>query len=37
MVKLPKNFWLIAPFATWIALMTALPATAAAYVWAQSR
>ena len=31
MVKLPKNFWLIAPFATWIALMTALPATAAAY------
>ena len=31
MVKLPKNFWLIAPFATWIALMTALPATATAY------
>ena len=26
-----KSFWLIAPFATWIALMTALPATATAY------
>ena len=31
MVKLPKNFGLIAPFATWIALMTVLPATATAY------
>ena len=31
MVKLPKSFWLIAPFATWMALMAALPATAAAY------
>ena len=26
-----KSFWLIAPFATWMALMAALPATAAAY------
>ena len=31
MVKLPKSFWLIAPFATWIALMTVLPATTWAY------
>ena len=31
MVKLPKNFWLIAPFATWMVLMTVLPATAPAY------
>ena len=31
MVKLPKNFWLIAPFATWMMLMAALPATAWAY------
>lgn len=31
MVKLPKDFGLIAPFATWIALMTVLPATATAY------
>ena len=31
MVKLPKNFWLIAPFATWIALMTVLPATVGGY------
>ena len=31
MVKLPKSFWLIAPFATWIALMAVLPATATAY------
>ena len=26
-----KSFWLIAPFATWMALMAALPATATAY------
>ena len=31
MVKLPKSLWLIAPFATWIALMTVLPATTMAY------
>ena len=31
MVKLPKSFWLIAPFATWMVLMAALPATATAY------
>ena len=31
MVKVPKNFGLIAPFATWIALMTILPATPACY------
>ena len=31
MVKLPKSFWLIAPFATWMALMTVLPATAGSY------
>ena len=31
MVRLPKSFWLIAPFATWIALMTVLPATTWAY------
>ena len=31
MVKLPKSFWLIAPFATWIVLMMALPATTWAY------
>jgi len=31
MVKLTRNFWLIAPFATWMALMMALPATAVAY------
>ena len=31
MVKLPKGFWLIAPFATWMVLMVALPATAWAY------
>ena len=31
MVKLPKSFWLIAPFATWMVLMTALPATPACY------
>ena len=33
MVKLPKSFWLIAPFATWMVLMTALPATAEWYAW----
>ena len=31
MVKLPKSFWLIAPFATWMVLMMALPATPACY------
>ena len=31
MVKLPKSFWLIAPYATWMVLMAALPATATAY------
>ena len=31
MVKLPKNFGLIAPFATWMVLMTVLPATTWAY------
>ena len=31
MVKLPKSFWLIAPFATWMVLMVALPATVTAY------
>ena len=31
MVRLPKSFWLIAPFATWMALMTVLPATTWAY------
>ena len=31
MVKLPKSFWLIAPYATWMVLMTVLPATATAY------
>ncbi len=31
MVKLPKSFWLIAPFAMWMALMTVLPATPWAY------
>ena len=31
MVKLPKGFWLIAPFAAWMTLMAALPATAWAY------
>ena len=31
MVKLPKSFWLIAPFATWMVLMTVLPATTWAY------
>ena len=31
MVKLPKSFGLIAPYAVWMVLMAALPATAAAY------
>ena len=31
MVKLPTSFGLIAPFATWMVLMVALPATATAY------
>ena len=31
MVKLPKSFWLIAPFATWMTLMAVLPATTWAY------
>lgn len=31
MVKLPKSFWLIAPFATWMVLMAALPATVGGY------
>ena len=28
---MPKNFWLIAPYAAWMALMTVLPATPWAY------
>ena len=31
MVRLPKSFWLIAPFATWMVLMAVLPATTGAY------
>ena len=31
MVKSPKSFWLIAPYAAWMVLMAALPATATAY------
>ena len=31
MVKLSKSFWLIAPFATWMVLMTVLPATVGGY------
>ena len=31
MVRMSKSFWLIAPFATWIAMMTVLPATTWAY------
>ena len=31
MVKLPKSFWLIAPYAVWMVLMTALPSTPACY------
>ena len=30
-MKLPKSFWLIAPFATWMVLMAALPATVGGY------
>lgn len=31
MVRLPPSFWLVAPYAAWMALMTALPATATGY------
>jgi len=31
MVNVPTSFWLIAPYAAWMALMVALPATATAY------
>ena len=31
MVRMPKGFWLIAPYAAWMALMAVLPATATAY------
>ena len=31
MVRPPKSFWLIAPFATWMVLMAALPATVGGY------
>ena len=31
MVKLPKSFWLIAPYAAWMVLMAALPATVGGY------
>ena len=31
MVRLPPSFWLIAPFAAWMVLMTALPATVGGY------
>ena len=31
MVKLPKSFWMIAPFATWMVLMAVLPATVGGY------
>ena len=31
MVRMPKGFWLIAPFATWMVLMAVLSATATAY------
>jgi len=30
-VKLPKSFWLIAPYAAWMVLMAALPATLTGY------
>ena len=33
MVKLPKNFWLIAPFAVWMVLMWVLPSTIEWYAW----
>ena len=31
MVRLPKSFWLIAPFVTWMVLMAVLPATVGGY------
>jgi len=31
MVSMPKSFWLIAPYAVWMVLMTALPSTAGGY------
>ena len=31
MVKLPKGFWLVAPYAAWMVLMAALPATVGGY------
>ena len=31
MVKAPQGFWLVAPFAAWMVLMTALPATVGGY------
>ena len=31
MVRLPKSFWLIAPYAAWMVLMTVLPATVGGY------
>ena len=31
MVKLPKSFWLIAPYAAWMVLMAALPPTVGGY------
>ena len=31
MVKLPKSFWLIAPYAAWMVLMAVLPATVGGY------
>ena len=31
MVRLPTSFWLIAPYAAWMALMTVLPATVGGY------
>ena len=33
MVRMPKGFWLIAPYAAWMVLMAALPATATAYAF----
>ena len=33
MFKQSKSIWLIAPFAAWMALMAALPATAVCYAW----
>ena len=31
MVRMPKGFWLIAPYATWMVLMAVLPATVGGY------